>query len=609
MSAVFGVMGPVTAGELDEMGRRLAHRGAHARWREVASGVCLGQVSAAALAPADSSSLSMVIDASECLPHGSYAQVSTALLRDRSAVGLDRALRAPFTFAAWDHARQTLLLGRDFLGLKPLHFCRLPSGGIAFATEYKALLAIGEFVATPDLNAVACLQAYKAVPAGSTLLAGVSPIPPGAILHFARDGRIRRQERMPVIRLAVEPMTLERACTDLRRELVSATAPLVKDRSRIALALSGGIDSLSTAHLARRCAPDAEMVGFTAGQSADDPEVERAARAMSHLCGRHVAFVVGSDELVSRLPLAIWHLENPIGRSETFQYFCLARLAQEQGFDFLLTGMGADLLFGGMPRHKVLWMAEAMPLLRKDLLAFFEATQTCQPPTRWLARAMHSAYYRGGLPSVPSVINAGRTHEPDLLADPGPEFLNRCLMLDGQEPTSRTLARIERPLQAYGIEYGSPFLDKRVIEFAFTMPGRLKIRRGVQKYVLREAMRPLMHDELRRAPKELMCMNQNTGFAATLQQLADRYLSTERIRRRGLFELRQVDQIRRACRRGYHPETAMRLWTLIATEVWAEIYLDTRGRCPQPAHVPVTQVAGWEPIPTPAMPSAQGWIR
>ena len=253
MSAVFGVMGPVTAGELDEMGRRLAHRGAHARWKEVASGVCLGQVSAAPLVPAESSSLSMVIDASECLPHGSYEQVSTALLRDRSAVGLDRALRAPFTFAAWDHASQTLLLGRDFLGLKPLHFCRLPSGGIAFATEYKALLAIGEFVAAPDLNAVACLQAYKAVPAGSTLLAGVSPIPPGAILHFARDGRIRRQERMPGIRLAVEPMTLEQACTDLRRELVRATTPLVKDRSRIGLALSGGIDSLSS------CAPRSQL--------------------------------------------------------------------------------------------------------------------------------------------------------------------------------------------------------------------------------------------------------------------------------------------------------------------------------------------------------------
>ena len=83
--------------------------------------------------------------------------------------------------------------------------------------------------------------------------------------------------------------------------------------------------------------------------------------------------VVPSVELISKLPAAVWYLENPIGRSETFQYLAIAKLARECGFDCLLTGIGADLLFGGMPRHKVLWMAEVMPFLRKDLLAFFKA--------------------------------------------------------------------------------------------------------------------------------------------------------------------------------------------------------------------------------------------
>jgi len=154
-------------------------------------------------------------------------------------------------------------------------------------------------------------------------------------------------------------------------------------------------------------------------------------------------------------------------------------------------------------------------------------------------------------------------------------------MLDGQEPTSRTLARIERPFQAYGLDYGSPFLDKEVIQFAFTMPGHLKIRRGQQKYILRQAMRPLMSEQLRNAPKELMRMRQGGEFARTLQQLAERYLSAERVRRRGFFELADIERIRRACRHSHHPETAMRLWTAIVTEIWAEIYLDNRGRYPQ----------------------------
>lgn len=604
MSAVFGVVGSVTAAELDEMGRRLVHRGGEATWAQIAEGVYLGQVATTKLAPHRVSALSLVVDASQTLTHGSRERVIAAFLRSRRADDLDCLLATPFTLAAWDDAAQTLLLARDFLGLKPLHFCRLPSGGIAFATEYKALLAINEVPARADLEAIRCLQVYKAVPAGKSLLADIAPVPPGCVLHIRRDGEIQRQDHMPEIRLAVRPMTEEQACRSLMRKLEEATAPLVAGRSSIGLALSGGIDSVSVAHLARKCAPTAELVAFTAGQSTDDPEVRRAAKAIDSVGGRHETIVVSNAELIAKLPLAVWHLENPIGRSETFQFFALARLAKERGFDFLLTGMGADLLFGGMPRHKVLWMAELMPPLRKDLLAFFTATQTGEPSQRWLARLMAAVYYRGGLPNAPSVLNCGRTYEPDLIAEPGPEFLNRCLMLDGQEPTSRTLARIERPLQAFGLEYGSPYLDKSVIELAFTIPGELKIRNGVQKYILRQAMRPLMSNELRKAPKELMRMQQSGEFAAALQQLADRYLAPERVRRRGFFDLAQVEHVRRVCRGSYHPETAMRLWTLIVTELWAEIYLDARGSCPVPAQVSTAQRTQWAAVPTPALPSS-----
>ena len=581
MAAVFGVIGAVTAPELEEMGRRLAHRGGKVAWSEVAPQVYLGQVGSGNASPRFERQFSIVIDAPEGLFPGSTQLVVDSLLHSRAAEELDERLTFPFTLAAWNNAAQELLLARDFLGLKPLHLCRFP-GGIAFATEYKALLAIHDVPARADLDALRCLQMYKAMPAGKTLLADVSPVPPGSVLRIRRDGTIAGDDRMPDIRLVVDPMTEEQACEQLRRVLQRATTPLVAGRSRIGLALSGGIDSMSTAFLARQCAPSAEIIAFTAGEHAEDPEIKRAAHVMECLQGKHEPLVVESAELLSRLPVAVWHLENPIGRSETFQYLSIAKLARERGFDCLLTGMGADLLFGGMPRHKVLWMAEVLPFIRKDLLAFFEATQTGEHSSRPLARLMTMLYYRGGLPPAPAVINCQRAFEPELVADPGYEFINRCLMLDGQEPTSRTLARIERPFQAHALDYGSPFLDKAVIQFAFTMPGHLKIKRGQQKYILRQAMRPLMSEKLRNAPKELMRMRQGGEFARTLQQLADRYLSAERVRRRGFFELADIERIRRACKHSHHPEAAMRLWTAIVTEIWAEIYLDNRGRCPQP---------------------------
>jgi asparagine synthase (glutamine-hydrolysing) len=600
MGAVFGVVGKVAPEELDEMARRLAHRGTQSTWNQVAQNVHLGQIGPVARKPHSDSRLSVVIDAPESLDGATYDRILEVFLQSRRADEIDRNLRFPFTLAAWDESAQRLMLARDFLGLKPLHFCRLPSGGVAFATEYKALLAIAEVPAEPDLDAIRCLQMYKAMPAGKSLLAGIEPIPPGCVLHITRNGVIRRTDRMPDVPLDVQPMSEEQASEALLAKLETAMEPLVAGRSRIGMALSGGIDSMSVAYLARRCAPKADLFAFTAGEGPGDPEVHRAAGVMAHLNGHHEAIVVANTELMSKLPLAIWHMENPIGRSETFQFFALGKLARDRGFDFLLSGMGADLLFGGMPRHKVLWMAETLPFLRKDLLAFFEATQTGEPPARPLARLMKALYYRGSLPPAPSVINCQRTYEPELLAEPGPEFINRCLMLDGQEPTSRTLARIERPLQAHGIEYGSPYIDKSVIEFAFTIPGRLKIRRGVQKYILRRTMKPLMNGESN-APKELMRMGQNGEFAQTLQQLADRYLNADRVRRRGFFDFAQVEHIRRACRGTYHPETAMRLWTLIATEIWAEIYLDARGRCPMPAPVPAVQ-------PTASAPGSLDWV-
>lgn len=582
MTGIFGAIGEIAPPELDEMGARLAHRGARARWWRVADGVHLGQVSDAEPRLSSIGCISGVVDRLTTLG---------AMLDDREILqayirggidGLDQSALS-FAFAAWNSETQTLLLGRDLAGLRPLFFTRLDRGaGIAFASEYKGLLAIAAVTPRADLDAIQYLQVFKlAPPESATLLENVVALPPGTVRHFDRDGRELTTEAMRPIALRVDLTSEADAVIQLREHLVAATARLVGNRERIALALSGGIDSLGLAHLCRKVAPDAEIAGFTFTQGKDDPETPIAAMAMRELGGSLHTIASSPQDLEQELPTAVWHLEDPIGRSESYLFFAVAKAARQQGFHALLSGMGADALFAGMPRYKVLWLADLLPWLRGDLLEFFDTTQSGRRSRRPLARVLSRWYYRRSAP--PSIPQVRGTHdpEPEKHVAPGPEYLNRALLVDLLDHAARSLPRIERPLAAYGLEHGTPFYDRQVLDLSFRIPSTLKIRRGKEKYVLRRALQGLMTERLANTHKGLMRIRQGNELATALHALAEKYLSTQAVEQRGWFTQESVAAVRDASRDPQcHHEAAMRLWTLLLTEIWGRVFLDARGSRP-----------------------------
>lgn len=575
MSAIFGVVGAATAAELDEMGSRLVHRGPFVHWRHVARGVYLGAAGKREPEPLRHESLTAVVSASATL-RGDDAESIVAGRFAREGLAAFESGNQTFAIAAWDERTQSLLLARDFIGLKPLYYCVLPGGGIAFASEYKALLALAEVPAEPDLDALQYLQCHKRVPGNRTLLRNVLSVPPGAMLRFARNGTREDAQPMRPLALAVAPTSEDAACERIGTLLLEATRNLVGGCDRVGIALSGGIDSIGVAYACRRSAPEAELVAFTAGDDHDDPEIRTAAMVMEHLGGAHHPVIVTPRHLADVLPEVVWHLENPVGRSETAQFIELGRAAQARGFDWLMTGMSADALFAGMPRHKLLWLASRLPPLRRDLVEFYARTQSGRPPRRPLARIIDRLYFRGALPPVPGIEGARYTPGLPDLPPPGPEFLNRFLVTSAQEGAG--LARIERTLQASGVDFATPFADRALMDYAFTLPDALKIRRGKEKYILRRALRALVPDELRNLPKFPMRMRYDEQFASTIDALFDEFLAPDRVRRRGFFRYDELLALRRARRRGrYDAEAAMRIWTAVATEIWAEQFLDRRG--------------------------------
>lgn len=602
MGAIFGGIGSLSPAELAEMGNRLAHRGPVATWHEVAPQVFLGRTAQGPGKVHVRSGISAVIDLSAAAPgHVCEEEVFDTFLR-QGLPGLER-LQAATALAAWDENSQTLILARDFVGQKPLHYCALPGGGAAFATEYKALLAVEALPAEPDLDALQYLQCYKRTPRGRTLLARVHSAPPGALTRIDRNGQLLSQQDMRPLRVDVKPISETAARDELARRIVGAIRPVTAGRDRIGISLSGGIDSMSVAFACRDCAPQAELVGFTAGNDADDPEIRTAALVMERLGGRHEPVIVTPEPLAQLLPLAVWHFGSPVGRTETVQALAIGRQARQAGFDWLMTGMGSDNLFAGMPKHKLLWLSQLLPPLRRDLYEFYALTQSGRPPRRPVARLMDLLYFRGAVPPVPRIRNATFVPELPTFPEAGPEFLNHALAVNAHDNISRSLVRLERPLQAFGVDFASPFFDRAVMDYAFTLPSRLKIKRGQEKYILRQAMQSLVSRDLLNIPKGISRIRQDAQFAHTLHELSDRYLSMDRLQQRGWFDVDEVARIaRKLAHKRYHTEAAMRLWTIIVTEIWAQIHLDDRGRRPAVPESPMPTMARSLPAATPDEP-------
>ena len=593
MGAIYGVWGSAASdAELRAMGRALAHRGDLMHLRRYGDDLAVGAIGA----DPDASVLAgdgLVIVCDVTIYNGAElvsrlrgrgvappigrtpAAIVHALHRSEGLEGLE-PINGDYAFALIDRRRgeEGVVFGRDFLGVRPLHYAVLPSGGVAFASEYKALLQLSGVRPVVDRDMVQHLQCAKSLPVGRTLLANVVEAPPSGTVRLDRAGAVRSRTDLPP--LPVEATVADEAeAIDLLLGMLRETVRRrSQDLDRIGLALSGGIDSILIAFLLRELYPDRPIYAFTAGHGPDDPEIATARRAAQAIGAIHHEVITGPDLVREHLYPLAWHLEDPIARTEALQLYWLARAARDH-VDVLLHCDGADGLFAGMPRHRLLWlMAGLPPPLRGPLREFYDLTQLGLPPRSLLGKALDRAHNRGRVPPVPRVPGA-RMPERPTLPPVGAEFVNVCC--------ARTYGlkrgqKFDRAFAAWGQEARSPFYDPELCRVAFAITDRLKLRGRTDKYILRRAAAKVVPEEFLAIPKFPQRMRYDLAFAEALDAIAASVLSEPAVRRRGLFS---PDGIRRLFRpradRPYASEAAMRLWTAALTECWAQQFVDRRA--------------------------------
>jgi asparagine synthase (glutamine-hydrolysing) len=332
--------------------------------------------------------------------------------------------------------------------------------------------------------------------------------------------------------------------------------------------------------LMRKANPDAELHTFTVGYGADDPELVTAARVARAMDTVHHEIIAGADLLETDLPTLVWHLEDPIARSETLQLYAVARLAGPH-VDVLLSGYAADGLFLGMPKHKLLWAMQKTPFFRQPLADLYHFSQVGLPPQSLLGSMLCRLYYQGSLPPIPRILGADQAITPAAFPVRSGEFGNTIAAASFRDEVARNAQKFERPFAAWGLSHGSPFYDPNLVKLAFSIPERLKIRNGNGKYILRKALESIVPNEFLNRPKFAQRMHYDLTFSVAFDELIDRHLSPERVADRGFFDYADIEALReRKANQSYRPETAMRLWTILLTELWATEFIDRRGAGP-----------------------------
>jgi asparagine synthase (glutamine-hydrolysing) len=507
-------------------------------------------------------------------------------------------LNGAFALALWDARARTLLLARDRLGEKPLAYLA-DRDRLVFASELKAVLADERTPRRVDPHALASFLAFGHTGAAVTMFAGIRKLPPGHRLT-ARDGNVRIEPWWEA------PPPDPGLATADEEELAGRVLELLADAVRVrtptdepvAVLLSGGVDSAAVAALAgRRRGADVKTfsLGYADGGTYD--ELAGARRNAAALGTDHHELRIDHGELLRHLRALVYHYDEPLGIQAGFNFFVLGRVVREHA-RVVLTGDGGDELFGGYRRHVAEQLAPlyqrlprtltlraipsavaSLPRLgrSKQIAAVLPLADPALRYPAWLAvltPELRAEILGPRLRDAIDGYNPAHVYRELLASRNGGERLGAQLYAELKAWLPDTLfEKTDKAMAASGLDTRMPLLDHRLVELAFSIPDRHKIRRLATKRVLRRAVRELVPAHTVRKRKHGFTIPIDPWFRGPVAPYARELLLDERARNRGYFEPRVVERLLDEHARGRNI-WGRALWMLLGFELWHRIYLD-----------------------------------
>jgi len=509
-------------------------------------------------------------------------------------------LNGMFAFALLDRRRSLVVLARDRVGIKPLHYA-VESGRLVFASELKALLRDPALRKGVDPVALDEYLAHEFVPSPRSIVRGIDKLRPGHTLTWSLAEQRPRLRRYWAAELNVDgkqrDRNLDEECAELRTVLRESVRKELISDVPLGVFLSGGIDSSVVTAMMTELG--GEVKSFSVGFA--EPSFDEAAHARvvaRHLGTDHHELTLEPAMLLGLIPKLPELLDEPLGDASIIPTYLLSVFTR-QHVKVALGGDGGDELFAGYPtlqahrlagyylraprmlrRGLVEPLVRRLPVSRGNLSFDFRAKRfvsgadqpVAERHQRWMgsfASEDRTALLSRSVREEITAANGGGSPDEHGSYDP----INQVLMMDMRLYLENDiLVKLDRASMRASLEGRVPLLNNDLVAYATSLPLDLKLRGLRSKYLLKRAMRGILPGRILSRPKKGFGIPVAEWFRGPLREQMLSVLSPERIGRQGLFDVRAVGGLiddHLAGRR----DNRKQLWTLFAFQVWYEGYL------------------------------------
>jgi asparagine synthase (glutamine-hydrolysing) len=510
-------------------------------------------------------------------------------------------LRGMFAFAIWDETDESLFVARDRVGKKPLLYSHQSNGDLIFGSEFQALLQHPAISREVDHSAIDSYLSYLCVPAPQTAYKQIRKLEPAHWLRW-KNGRIETKRYWQPDFSKKIKISTEDAEVETLRILRESTKLRMISEVPLGAFLSGGVDSSVVVALMAQESAQAVKTFSIGFEEQDFSELKYAKRVAEHVGAEYHEFIVKPDAM-EVLPTLVEHYGEPFADSSAIPTYYVSKETRKY-VTVALNGDGGDESFAGYERYAAMRIAETYHRFPNALKkAFIEAPINLIPTSeiqksrvrdvkrflqaaslprteryfRWMSTFNRDAkreLYTEEFSREVSNNNASRFLEKWFAKANGSGILDTTLLTDQMTYLPNDLlVKVDIAAMANSLEARSPFLDHNLIEFAASLPEKIKARRFETKSFLKKIAARLVPREVVYRRKMGFGVPIGKWFRGEMKDFVREILLSERSLNRGIVKRGMIEKYVRE-HTSAERDHAFQLWTLLMLELWFQRFID-----------------------------------